>query len=141
MAGAERTETYDVDINDFFNVLIDYEAYPDFVDGCDEAEILEQDDNHARVKFSLNLIKKFSYVLDLKYERPNTVSWSFVEGDIFKSNDGEWKLEDLGNGQTKVHYKIDISFKLMVPKMILNKLVNNNLPEMMQTYADQASGN
>jgi coenzyme Q-binding protein COQ10 len=69
MAKANRTETFDVNINKLYDVIIDYASYPEFVDGVSEIEVLEQTDTSAKVKYSLNLIKKFTYILSMTMEK------------------------------------------------------------------------
>jgi coenzyme Q-binding protein COQ10 len=137
-ANVERTETFDVGIDQIYNVIIDYKKYPEFVAGVDEIEILEQDDNGARVKYSLNLIKKFSYILKLTHEKPNKISWVLESGDLFKNNTGSWEMSDLGDGKTEVTYKLNVDFKVLAPKMIVNKLVSSNFPAMMKAYHQRA---
>ncbi len=138
MANATRTEIFNVDVNTIYDIIVDYASYPDFVDGVSAIEILEQDDSSARVKYSLNLIKKFSYILELKQEKPNSVSWTFESGDIFKSNTGSWSLKDLGDGTTEVTYNLDVDIKGFVPKAIVNKLTTSSLPTMMSSYHERA---
>lgn len=138
MASVEKTETYDAPIESFYKVLTDYESYPEFMDGCDEVEIITNDDGNAEVRYSLNVIKKFEYTLEMTVNKPTLVEWSFVEGDIFKKNNGAWRLEDLGDGQTQVTYELDVDMKLMVPKMIANKLVKTNLPALMNSVYERA---
>ena len=138
MADTARTEIYDVDINKFYETITDYETYPEFVDGVSEIEVLEKDDNGARIKYHINIIKEFTYILKMTHTAPNKVSWEFESGDLFKSNFGSWELVDLGDGQIEVTYALDVNFKMMVPKMITNKLVKNNLPTMMQSVFERA---
>ena len=138
-AKAERTETFDIDIKKFYECITDYESYPDFVDGVSFINVLEKTDNSARVEYGLNLIKKFTYILNMKQDSPNGISWSFESGDIFKKNEGAWKLVDLGDGKTEVTYELDVDFKGFVPKAIVNKLVSGNLPSMMKSYFERAS--
>ena len=138
MPAESRTEVFEVDINKFYDVLMDYESYPEFVDGVNEIEVLERSETGAKVRYSLNVVKTFTYTLNLVHERPNKVTWSFESGDIFKVNNGSWTLKDLGDGKTEVKYDLELEFKLMVPKMILNKLVAKNLPAMMKQYFNRA---
>ncbi len=138
MAVVTRTEIYDVGIQEFYSVIIDYDSYPEFVDGVDGIEILEQDDDGARVKYSLNLIKKFSYILKLEHSKPNGISWALESGDLFKKNIGSWSLKDLGRGKTEVTYSVDLEFKGLAPKPIVNRLINHNLPAMMKSYFERA---
>ncbi|MBT3984456.1 MAG: hypothetical protein HOE90_24080 [Bacteriovoracaceae bacterium] len=133
-----RTAVYDVEIGKFYSAILDYGNYPKFIEGVDDIEVLEQSESSARVRYSLNVVKRFVYTLALTHTPNSKVSWKLESGDLFKTNEGEWILKDLGDGQTEVTYSIELAFKLMVPKMILKKLVGSNLPAMMDSMADEA---
>jgi coenzyme Q-binding protein COQ10 len=137
MPQATRTETWDAPIEKIYDVITNYENYPNFVDGCSSVEILEQTELGARVEFGLNLIKKFKYILELTHERPNRVKWSFESGAIFKMNEGLWELKDLGDGQTEVTYSLEVAVKGFAPKTIVNTLTSKNLPAMLNSYHEQ----
>ncbi len=134
----ERTEVFDIPMEKFFQVIADYESYPEFVDGVSAIKILDRSGDVSTVEYSLNLIKKFSYTLKLTEQKPDGLSWELVDGDIFKYNTGSWKLKDLGDGKTEVHYRLEVEFKGFAPKMVVNKLVSHNLPAMMQSYYERA---
>ena len=138
MAKAERSEIFSIDINKFYNILEDYALYPEFVDGVSSIEVLEKDEISARVEYSINLIKKFKYILKMTQKSPTRLSWELESGDLFKYNAGEWILEDLGDGKTKVTYSLEVTFKGFAPKMIIDKLVSSNLPAMMTSYLERA---
>lgn len=140
MANATRTEVVDVDINKLYDVIVDYAKYPDFVDGVSGIKVLSQTDSAAKVEYSLNIIKSFKYIINTKMEKPTLVKWSLDSGDLFKKNDGEWKLKDLGNGKTEVTYSLDIDFKLFAPSSVLSALTEKNLPVMMQSFFKRAKG-
>ena len=63
MAKAERTETYDVPAEKFYQAIVDYKSYPQFADGVKGIEVLSQDEKGATVKFNLNIIKEVTYTL------------------------------------------------------------------------------
>ncbi len=141
MASVSRTETFDVEIEKIYNVIVDYNSYPDFVDGVSSINVLEQTESGARVEYGLNLIKKFKYILSLSHQKPTSVSWEFESGDLFKKNNGSWELVDLGNGQTEVTYSLDVDVKGFVPKSIISKLTDSSLPAMMKSYRERAASN
>ena len=140
MARVERTEIFNIGIDDMYGVITDYESYPEFVDGMVDVNIIKKTKAAAKVEFFLNLIKKINYTLDIKQKSPTKVSWTLVEGNIFKKNIGGWVLEDLGKKGTKVTYALDLEFKGFAPKVLVNKLVANNLPSMMKSVYNRASG-
>jgi ribosome-associated toxin RatA of RatAB toxin-antitoxin module len=138
MAEVKKTEIFDVDAESLYQVLVDYESYPEFVEGVSDINILKENEKGASVEYSLNLIKTFTYVLEMKHEKNKSVSWKLKEGDIFKANTGSWQLKDLGNGKTEVTYELEVDFKVFAPKMITDKLVANNVPSMLKSYHDRA---
>ena len=138
MAQADIERTFQAPIDKVYACIVDYASYPEFVDGVSSIKILEQSEGGARVEYSLNMIKTFNYVLKLTHEKPNKVSWQLEGGDIFKRNNGSWNLSDRGDGTTAVKYELDVDFKGFATKAIINKLVANNLPSMMDQYEKRA---
>lgn len=141
MAQASRTEVFDTNIETLYNIIIDYNKYPEFVDGVSAINILEQDEISARVEYSLNMIKKFKYIINLKQTAPTSVSWELESGDLFKKNNGSWNLVDLGDNKTEVNYQLEVEFKGFAPKAIVNKLTEKSLPTMMKSYQQRCADN
>ena len=138
MANANRTEVFDVAIDKIYSVMVDYEKYPEFVTGVSEIEVLEKTDTHARVRYNINFIKNFNYILKLTQEAPNSLSWELESGDLFKVNSGKWTFKDLGNEKTEATFESEVAFKVFAPKMVVNKLVGSSLPVMMGEYHKRA---
>jgi len=138
MAKASRTETVDIDINKLYDTIVDYAKYPEYVEGVNAIKVMSQNETSAKVEYSLNIIKTFKYIINIKQEKPTRISWTLDSGDLFKKNDGEWKLKDLGNGKTEVTYSLDLDFKLFAPSGILATLTDKNLPSMMKAFFNRA---
>lgn len=138
MATATRTEVVDIDINKLYDIIIDYAKYPEFVDGVSSIKVLEQTETKAKVEYSVNMIKNFKYTLALKQSRPTDVSWTLESGDLFKKNEGSWKMKDLGNGKTEVTYSLEVDFKIFAPSSILSAVTSKNLPLMMESFFKRA---
>jgi ribosome-associated toxin RatA of RatAB toxin-antitoxin module len=140
MARADRTEVYEVPIEKFYQAIVDYKKYPDFVDGMKSVSIEKEGNDGATVKFGINIIKEISYTINLKHIPNKAVSGSLVTGDMMKVNNGKWTLKDLGGGKTEVNYNLDIEFKGFLPGlgMIEKTLVNTNLPLTMKAFSKRA---
>lgn len=137
MAQAQKTEIWDYPATAIYDVIVDYNSYPKFVEGMDEVSILEGDESGARVSYQLTVIKKVNYTVKLTHDRPNGTSWVLEGGDLFKVNQGFWKLNDLGDGRTEVTFSLEVDIKGFVPKSIINRLTTKNLPKMMQSFHDR----
>lgn len=138
MATASRTEIVDVDINKLYDVIVDYAKYADFVDGVSSTKVISQTDTSAKVEYSVNMIKSFKYTLATTQVRPTKISWVLDSGDLFKKNDGQWLLKDLGGGKTEVTYSLEVDFKMFAPNSILTALTQKNLPVMMESFFKRA---
>ena len=140
MAKAERTEVYDVPLEKFYKVIVDYASYPQFVDGVTKVEVLKPSQDSPQIKMTVNVIKEISYTINLKHEENKSVSWSLVTGDYMKLNNGGWKLKDLGNGKTEVTYHLEIEVKGFIPglSLIEKTLVTTNLPLTMRAFSKRA---
>lgn len=140
MARAERTEIFDVPADKFYQAVIDYKSYPKFVDGVESTTIKSESPEGATVTMNLNLIKKISYTVKLSHKPSTEVSWSLVDGDLMKVNNGKWIIKDLGQARTEVTYSLEVELKGFLPGlgMIEKTLVNTNLPLTMKAFAKRA---
>lgn len=141
MAKAERTETFDVPREKFYQAIVDYRSYPKFVDGMKGIEVLEENENGATVKFTLSLIKEVTYTLKLSNQKNEVVSWSLVSGDMMKINNGRWTLKDAGAGKTEATYSLEVELKGFFPGlgMVEKTMVSTNLPMNMKAFAKRAA--
>jgi ribosome-associated toxin RatA of RatAB toxin-antitoxin module len=124
-------------IQTVFEVISDFEAYPEFLPETKKVKIEKKSGKSARVQFQISLIKKINYTLDIKLNPLHGLSWQLVKGDMMKNNSGQWKLQEGKDGITKATYEIDMDFGGMVPKAISNKLIGSNLPTMMKQFRDR----
>lgn len=133
MASAQTSEVFPCTPLQFFDIISDYEKYPEFLGEVKACKVLRAEGNKKLVEFQVSVIKTFSYKLWMTEEPGKRISWSFDSGDIFKTSNGSWDLHDAG-GKTKATYAVDATFKVFVPGPIAKTMVAVNLPNMMQAY-------
>lgn len=121
-----------------YEVITDFEAYPDFLSGSKEAKILKKSGNHVQVEFKIDMIKTVTYSLDIKLNPAKGFTWKLIDGDFMKTNTGAWKLEEKKKGLTQATYEIEMDFGLLVPKSISSMLIGKNLPTMMKEFKERA---
>ena len=140
MAKAEYTQVVNVPLQTFYDTVVDYEAYPKFVDGCKKVEVKRDSDNKAIVKYSVSMIRDLRYTLEQNENRDEgKMSWKLIESDTQKANEGLWTLKSVEDGKkTEVTYAIDIEFNIAVPSFILGKLVKSSLPMMVRGFEKHA---
>ena len=139
MAKAEIERVIPVSKENVWNVITDYANYPEFVDGCTRVEVGAKGENKIEVEYFIHLIKEISY--RLKHDEnleAGQMSWSLLESDFLKSNNGKWTLESIGKNETSVRYEIELEFKIPVPGLILKKLVKGSLPNLLENIEKRA---
>ena len=114
---ADRTESsivVDAGPSAVLAVIADFEAYPEWTGAVREVTVLSTgDDGHAeRVRFTLDAgAIRDTYVLDYTWDGDRKVSWTLVESQLMKRQDGSYTLQDIDGG-TEVIYAITIDTKM-----------------------------
>jgi len=140
MAGAEHSMIVDVPPDALFAVIADYEKYPEFLNDMGAAQIIERGEGFTVAEFTLNLIKTVRYKIRLIEEPPKQVSWTLIESNLLKSNNGGWTLEALPGDRTRATYRLEVGIGRFVPQMIANRLTGKTLPATMKAFKERAEG-
>ena len=138
MPGATRSVVINTPVKRVFAVIKDYESYPEFLPEVKSTRISNRQGDEVDVQYEVDVLKKIRYTLRLKEEPPSRISWTFVEGELMRDNRGHWLLEDLGGGKTRATYNIEIKLGPLVPKSIVNVLVDSSLPKMLEAFKKRA---
>jgi coenzyme Q-binding protein COQ10 len=90
--------------------------------------------NQVEVEYGVDLVKRIHYTLRMMEERPRSVRWSFVRGEVLRDNKGSWTLEPTPDGKTTATYSIEVAVGPLVPRAIVNALVEQSLPKMLEAF-------
>jgi uncharacterized membrane protein len=108
---------------DVMAVIADFPAYPQWVGAAKTVEVLEDgpDGRARRVHFVLDAgAVKDDYVLDYTWDGDRRVTWTLVEGQMQKRQDGSYTLVEK-DGRTEVTYSITIDLSIPMLGMIKRK--------------------
>lgn len=133
MAKASTTELFNCTPEQFFAIVSDYEKYHEFLAEVKSCKVVKTEGARKLVEYNVTVIKSFKYNLWMTENAPNSISWEFASGDVFKTSVGSWKLENEA-GKTRATYTVEATFGMFVPGPIANALVSVNLPNMMSSY-------
>ncbi|MGZ3744259.1 MAG: type II toxin-antitoxin system RatA family toxin [Pseudobdellovibrionaceae bacterium] len=133
MAKASTTEVFNCTKEEFFKIISDYEKYSEFLQEVKQCKVLKTEGHRKLVEYSVSVIKSFKYTMWMTENPPNSISWEFAGGDMFKTSIGSWKLEEEA-GKCRATYSVEATFSMFVPSPIANALVSVNLPGMMSAY-------
>ncbi len=134
MAGAQRTITINAPVEKCWSVISDYERYPEFLPEVKKIRTLNRRGAEVDVQYEAEVVKIIKYTVHMKEEGPKKLSWSFIDGEFMKDNKGGWVLEDAGGGTTRATYSIAVEVGMLVPKTIVNALVETQLPKLLENF-------
>jgi ribosome-associated toxin RatA of RatAB toxin-antitoxin module len=102
-------------------VVADFEAYPEWVAGMEEVEILARDrrGRGTRVAFRLRTpLGEQAYTLAYRYQpRDAGVTWTYVEGTL-EDLAGAYVLEPADDGATRVTYRLEVALAVPLPGLV-----------------------
>lgn len=136
------TSTIEASVETVFEIIIDLEAYPDWVEGMLETEVLEEDGDGRprRARFRIDArIAEISYTLEYSYDDPN-LSWTLVEGEMVNQLDGAYELTDLGDEGTKVRYSLEADVDMPVPGFLKKRAAKHILDQGLSGLKQRAEG-
>ena len=143
MATVSRKVLVEAPIEKFFDLVVDYERYPEFVPGIRKCRV-RGGDGAKEVEYELDLgVRRIRYVLRHVEKRPTTVSWSLVSGDMMKVSNGSWELAADG-ARTQAIYSVEIQITRppLVPQMIVDRvsdeLTRIQLPRTLDAFKARA---
>ncbi len=134
MAGATRSIVIDAPPDRVFDVIIDYDRYAEFLPEVKEAKAANRRGNEVDVHYGIDLVKRIHYTLHHVEDRPRAVRWTFVKGELMRDNHGSWTLEPTPEGKTHATYTIEVGVGPLVPRSIVNALVAQSLPKLLEAF-------
>lgn len=144
MAVVSQEIVIGVPIERFYEVVVDYARYPEFVPGIKACRPGAERAGVREVEYELDLgIKRVRYVLRHEELRPTRVSWSLVSGELMKVSNGSWELAAEGGG-TRARYSVEVHLAKppLVPRAVMDRvsdeLTKVQLPRTLQAFKDRA---
>jgi ribosome-associated toxin RatA of RatAB toxin-antitoxin module len=127
----------------FFELLLDFGRYPEFVPGV-KACRPRPAGAAVDVEYEVDLgVKTIRYTLRHELERPRRLSWSLVSGDWMKVSNGSWELAEEG-GSTRARYAVEIQIAKppLVPQALVDRVTDEltrvQLPRMLEAFKARA---
>jgi ribosome-associated toxin RatA of RatAB toxin-antitoxin module len=143
MAVVTKQVLIETPVERFYDIVVDYERYPEFVPGIRRCRI-RAGKGEKQVEYELDLgIRRIKYVLRHDEQRPRRVAWSLVSGDMMKVSNGSWELSD-DAGRTRAIYSVEIQVSRppLVPQALVDRvsdeLTRIQLPKTLDAFKVRA---
>lgn len=126
-----------------FDLINDFESYPQFLPGCREARLLERTDEYLIGEMTLSKggIKQ-SMSTRNELHAPNRIDISLVKGP-FKSLVGHWVFEELGENSCRTNLTMEFDFSNRLIGMAFGQLFGQVAGQLVDAFtkrADQVYG-
>jgi coenzyme Q-binding protein COQ10 len=143
MSQVTREVLIDAPLERFYDLVVDYERYPEFVPGIRACRV-KNGTGDKQVEYELDLgVKRIRYILRMTEKRPTRVAWSLVSGEMMKVSNGSWDLSAEG-GKTRALYTVEIQISRppLVPQAIVDRvsdeLTRIQLPKTLDAFKARA---
>lgn len=134
----QREREFQVPLECLYRAIVDFESYKNFLpEVVGSTVVSKKGENQVRVKFEIEVMKRFSYELDFTLHPNTEIHWKLTEAGFFKTNQGKWVLSPKGTG-THVRYELEVGFGFLVPGWVTKKLTESNLPQMFDQFEKRA---
>jgi coenzyme Q-binding protein COQ10 len=144
MAAVTREVVIAVPPTRLFEVILDYERYPEFVPRLKGCKVKGRSAAGVDVEYELDLgVKKIRYVLRHVEAPPTRNTWSLVSGEWMKVSNGGWELSAEGAG-TRARYTVEIQIAkpALVPQALVDRvsdeLTKVQLPRTLDAFKARA---
>ena len=108
---------------DVMAVIADFPAYPQWVQGMKQVEVVEDgaDGRADKVHFELEATPiKDAYTLVYDWQGDDAVRWHLVDGKVLKAMEGAYELRPAGSS-TEVTYRLAVDLSIPMIGMLRRK--------------------
>lgn len=126
--------TIDAPIERVFDVIVDFERYPEFVPENHAVHVTSTEGDTSTVRFEVEMLMRFDYTVKIEMERPERVSWTLVEGKMLSTNTGSWELEAVDAEHTKAVYTLKLELARAIPAAVRDRLIGAGLPKTLERF-------
>ncbi|MNK55577.1 Polyketide cyclase / dehydrase and lipid transport [compost metagenome] len=122
------------DVDTFFQVITNMEAYPEFLSSIRSVDLLRKNPHELWAGVDSHLVFDWHYLQVLRPEFPHRIAWEMVDGP-FREARGEWLVEKVHADRLETLYVATIEFGRFIPRRLLEMGMHVALPELLRQYA------
>ncbi|EAU54041.1 type II toxin-antitoxin system RatA family toxin [Mariprofundus ferrooxydans] len=138
MRSFEETRVLRCTVDKMFAVVMDIEAYPDFLPWVAGASVLTSQDGELTAELVADLAgthHKFR-TID-RYITNKLVEIRLLDGP-FRFLESIWTFEQVGDDQCKVHFSIEFEFRSMMLDLVASPIFTTACKSMVQSFEKRA---
>ncbi len=138
MASIYRSALVEYSSEQMFDLVNDTEKYPGYMQGCQEATVIEQRENELIGKLVLKKAGiKQEFTTRNRLNRPHSIDMELVEGK-FKHFSSRWTFEPLAQNACKVSLNMEFEFDLSLVDFAAEKLLSSSANSLVDSLVSRA---
>jgi hypothetical protein len=123
-----------------WQVMLDHQRVPKYVDELRESHLLEQGDNWKIIEHTLKmhtLLPTFHYVFREEYGSDHSITFNRLRG-AFKSMTGSWRLFVQEDGEyAYLVYSTFVEFGWLIPNSWVERGINKSVPNLLKAFREE----
>lgn len=138
MANVSRSALVAYSAESMFDLINDVEQYPEFIPGCAQTKVLEQDDDNMRASLLISKagIKQW-FTTHNKLKRGEFIQMNLVDGPFSQLNGG-WTIKALNDTACKIELNLDFAFSSKLVEMAFGRVFNSIAANMVVAFTQRA---
>jgi len=130
----EETRDIAVSAGRMFDVVMDIEAYPDFLPWVADARVLTRDDGELTAELTADLGgKQYKFRTVDRYVQDKIIEIRLLEGP-FRFLESLWTFEVAGDNCCRVHFSIEFEFRNMMLDLVASPLFATACKSMVHAF-------
>ncbi len=123
-------------------ILLELDEYPQLISDVVKIDVHDRD-KFGRAKLATLTTNAMGKVIEQKYEYsyenyPNEITWTFVEGNMVKSLNGRYRLDERGPQTTNILYELDMELTAPLPGFLKKKAAQKIVDSALKSLKIQA---
>lgn len=138
MANVSRSALVAYSAESMFDLINDVQQYPEFIPGCADTKIIEQNSDSMRA--SLLIAKagvKQWFTTHNTLKRGEFIQMSLVDGP-FSTLAGGWTIKSLSESACKIELNLDFAFSSKLAEMAFGRVFNAIASNMVVAFTERA---
>lgn len=138
MANVSRSALVAYSAESMFDLINDVQLYPEFIPGCAETKVLQQDNDNMRASILISKagVKQW-FTTQNTLKRGEFIHMNLVDGP-FSRLTGGWTIKALGESGCKIELNLDFAFSSKLVEMAFGRVFNAIAANMVVAFTERA---
>ncbi|MBU3005962.1 type II toxin-antitoxin system RatA family toxin [Paraglaciecola arctica] len=138
MAIVSRSALVAYNAESMFDLINDVHLYPEFIPGCAETKVLQQDNDNMRASILISKagVKQW-FTTHNTLKRGEFIQMNLVDGP-FSRLSGGWTILPLSESGCKIELNLDFAFSSSLIEMAFGRVFNSIAANMVVAFTERA---